>query len=214
MNALKKSIAMLLLALSSTTVFAITDDRVFAYAEANFPGIFAGAGVAGQLQQYNYRFYPASGNYLAIDTSGVISVMGPYTGGAVQAVGPVSAFEGAIIAWEATRTPTPATTTDYSGTWNGSYQGFSVSYVITQSGNTLLLKSNPTLLTASQTYTGVLNGNTAIVTTNDFATSTTTLTAIDSKTVNVVQNGCVPTSPANMIYCMVPNGATITFTRL
>lgn len=212
MNALKRSIAALLFALFSTTVSAITDNQVFAYAEANFPGIFTGTAASGQIQQYNYRYYPASGNYLAIDTSGVISIMGPYTGGAVVAVGPVSAFEGAISAWEATQT-TPPTGADYSGTWSGSYGMFSVTYAITQSGNNLILKSNPTALTASQTYTGILNGNTATVTTNDYAASTATLTVIDSKTVSVVQNSCVA-SQANLIYCLVPNGTAITFTKL
>lgn len=212
MNALKRSVAALLFALFSTTVSAITDNQVFSYAQANYPGIFAGAATAGQIQQYNYRYYPASGNYLAVDTSGVISVMGPYTGGAVIAVGPVSAFEGIITAWEATQPATP-TAADYSGTWTGSYGMFSVTYVIAQSGNNLVLKSNPTALTASQTYTGVLTGNAATVTTNDYAVSTATLTIIDSKTVRVVQDSCVA-SQANLIYCLVPNGTAIIFTKL
>lgn len=218
MNALRRSIAMLLLVMASTTVSAITDNQVFAYAEANFPSIFTGPATAGQYEQYNFRFYQASGNYLAIDTSGVISVMGPYTGGMVNAIGPVSAFADAITAWEVAQTPTPTPTqppaaVDYSGTWSGTYGMFSVTYVITQSGNNLLLKSNPTALTASQTYTGVLNGNTATVTTHDYAESTSTLTVIDSKTVSVVQNSCVA-SQANLIYCLVPNGTQVIFTRL
>ena len=217
MNALKRSIAMLLFAMASTTVSAITDNQVFAYAEANFPGIFTGAATAGQYQQYNYRYYQASGNYLAIDTSGVISILGPYTGGLVNAIGPVSAFEGAIVAWEATQAPTttpiqPPAGADYTGTWSGSYGMFSMIYVITQTGNNLTLKSNPSALTASQTYTGVLNGDTATVTTHDYAEATSTLTVIDSKTVRVVQNSCVA-SQANLIYCLVPNGTPVIFTR-
>lgn len=212
MNALKKLTAMLLFVSFSTTAFAITDSQVFAYAEANFPGIFSGAATSGQYQQYNYRCYQASGNCLAVDTSGVISVMGPYTGGAVSAVGTVSAFANAIGAWEASQATTLAAA-DYSGTWTGNYQGFAMVYVITQSGNNLTLKSNPTPLTATQTYTGVLSGNTAIVTTNDYAAASSTLTVIDGKTVRVVQNSCVA-SPANLIYCLVPNGTPVTFTRL
>lgn len=212
MNAFKKTIATLLLALSATAAFAITDNQVFAYAEANYPAIFAGTATAGQYQQYNYRCYQGSGNCLAIDASSVISLMGPYTGGALYAIGPVSAFADTITAWEATLTATPGAV-DYSGTWSGSYLGFSVTYVITQTGNNLVLKSNPTALTASQTYTGVINGNTAIVSTHDYAESASTLTVIDSKTVSVVQNSCVA-SQANLIYCLVPNGTPVIFTRL
>lgn len=87
MNALKRFIAMLLLALLSTTVFAITDNQLFAYAEATHPDIFTGTAAAGQFrqggQEYNYRFYKASGNYLAVDPAGVISIMGTYTGNKV-----------------------------------------------------------------------------------------------------------------------------------
>ncbi|MFA7240209.1 MAG: hypothetical protein WC091_08860 [Sulfuricellaceae bacterium] len=211
MNAFKTLTAMLLFALFSTTACAITDSQVFAYAEANFPGIFTGTATPGQYQQYNYRCYQASGNCLAVDASGVISIMGPYTGGAVSAVGTVSAFADAIGAWEASQATTP-TAADYSGAWTGNYQGFTMVYIITQSGNNLTLKSNPTPLTATQTYTGVLNGNTATVTTNDYAASSSTLTVIDNKTVKVVQNSCVA-SKANLIYCLVPNGAPVIFTR-
>lgn len=103
MDALKKLIALLLLAMISTTAFAITDAQVFAYAEANYPSIFTGTATAGQYQQYNYRYYPVSGNYLAVDTSGVIYILGPYTGGVAIAVGPVSAYAATITAWEATQ---------------------------------------------------------------------------------------------------------------
>lgn len=81
---------------------SISDARVFAYAEANYPSLFAGAAMAGQYLQYNYRYYQDSGNYLGIDTSGVIYILGPYTGGVITAVGPVEFFRSYITAWEAT----------------------------------------------------------------------------------------------------------------
>lgn len=84
----------------------ISNARMFAYAEASYPSLFAGAATAGQYQQYNYRYYPDSGNYLAVDTSGEIFLLGPYTGGVITAVGPVTAFAGVITAWEATQNPT------------------------------------------------------------------------------------------------------------
>ncbi len=81
----------------------ISNARVFAFAEANAPGIFPGTASAGQYQQYDYRYYPASGNYLAVDTSGEIFILGPYTGGAIQSIGPVASFADSITAWEATQ---------------------------------------------------------------------------------------------------------------
>jgi len=58
----------------STFVIAapISNDRVFAFAEGSYPSLFPGTAVAQQFQQYNYRYYPVSGNYLAVDTSGMI----------------------------------------------------------------------------------------------------------------------------------------------
>lgn len=105
-GALKKLIALLSLAMFSTTAFAITDAQLFAYAEANFPGIFTGAATAGVFPPYNYRYYPASRNYLAVDTSGVVYILGPYTGGVVTAVGPMTAYAATITAWEATQVGT------------------------------------------------------------------------------------------------------------
>ena len=78
----------------------ISNARVFAYAEANFPSIFTGTATVGQYQQYSYRYYPATGNYLAVDTTGVISLLGPYTGNVLTAVGPVESFRAFITSWE------------------------------------------------------------------------------------------------------------------
>lgn len=79
----------------------ISDARVFAYAEANYPSLFTAPATTGQYQQYNYRYYPASSNYLAIDSSGVIYILGTFTGGVVTPVGPVESFRSYITAWEA-----------------------------------------------------------------------------------------------------------------
>jgi hypothetical protein len=208
MHFLAKKVAAPLLALLSTTVLAVTDDQVFAYAEANFPSLFAGTVTAGQFQQYNYRHYQASNCFLAVDTAKVIYVLGACVGETVTPVrvGPVADFADAIIAWEA------APSTDYSGTWSGTYLGLTLTYQITQAGANLTLRSVPTLLTASQTYTGSISGNTAHIATSDYATATATLTAIDANNVRVVQDSCVA-SQANAIYCLIPVGTSITFTR-
>lgn len=91
----------------SCNVFAVTDEQVFAFAEANYKGLFAGSVTAGKYQQYNFRYYATTGNYLAVDTNGVIALMGKATNGQISVVGPKTAFENAILAWEKTVT-TPA----------------------------------------------------------------------------------------------------------
>jgi alpha-tubulin suppressor-like RCC1 family protein len=86
----------------SLGVVPISNARLFAYAEANFSSIFKGPPSAGQYQQYSYRYYPTSGNYLAVDSSSAIFVLGPYTGGVLSPVGAVESFRSYITAWEAT----------------------------------------------------------------------------------------------------------------
>lgn len=107
MNAFKKLIAFLLFALISTSAFAVTNDQLFAYAEANYASFFAGTASSGQYQQYNYRYYPATGNYLAVDTSGTIFVLGPISNGIITSVGTLSSFGSVITDWEATNNATP-----------------------------------------------------------------------------------------------------------
>jgi hypothetical protein len=101
MNALHKLIALLFLATISSTAFAITDAQVFAYAAAKYTSLFAGTATAGQYLQYDYRYYSASRTYLAVDTNGMVYVMGPYTGWAITPVGTVESLRSAITAWEA-----------------------------------------------------------------------------------------------------------------
>ena len=88
----------------------ISNARVFAFAEANYPSLFSTAvgpfGISptdGQYQQYSYRYYPSTGNYLAVDTSGVIWILGPVSGGNILSVGSAESFRGAITAWEGTQ---------------------------------------------------------------------------------------------------------------
>lgn len=119
MSALQKLIALSLLAIFSVPVFAITDGEVFAYAAANYPGLFKGTATAGQYQQYNYRYYPASGNYLAVDTSGVVSMVGIYTGGRIIPVAPVSTLTDAITHWRASLSGTIAHGTVMGGSIQG-----------------------------------------------------------------------------------------------
>lgn len=214
MNALKKIATALLLVILSPMASAITDNQVFSFAEANYPSFFAGTATAGQFQQFNYRYYPTSDCYLAVDTAKVIFVLGSCigdTGGVPVEIGPVAAFADAITTWEAAQTTNPSVI-DYSGTWSGSYFGMTFSYVITQTGSNLTLRSAPTFMTAQQTYSGTIIGNTAVISTTDYAVSSATLTGMDQNTVRVMQDSCVA-SQANAVYCLVPNGTSITFVR-
>jgi Regulator of chromosome condensation (RCC1) repeat len=81
----------------------ISNDRVFAYAEANYTDLFPGTAMDNQYLQYSYRYYPGSGNYLGIDTVGVIYILGPYTNNVLTAIGRVKDFTSAILAWESTQ---------------------------------------------------------------------------------------------------------------
>ena len=79
----------------------LSSDRVFAYAEANYPTLFPGPAANQQFQQYTYRYYPTSKNYLGVDTANDIFWLGPDTGNVITKVGTVASFADAIIAWEA-----------------------------------------------------------------------------------------------------------------
>lgn len=91
-------------ALLALTAQATTDTQVYAYAEANYPALFAGAATAGSYQQYDYRYYATSRNYLAIDTAGAIAILGPATDNALVSVGTTADYATAIAAWEAAAT--------------------------------------------------------------------------------------------------------------
>jgi len=99
------SIFPLCLSLFSTAALAaITDAQLFAFAEGNYPSIFAGTPVSGALQPYNYRYYPASQNYLATDTSGAVFILGPYTAGQLLQVAGPGILDPLVISWETKKT--------------------------------------------------------------------------------------------------------------
>jgi hypothetical protein len=83
----------------------ISDDQVFSYAEANYPSFFPLASMPGQLPPYNYRYYPATGNYLAVDDANVIYIYGLVSSYTISPVGSVESFRSTITNWEATLPP-------------------------------------------------------------------------------------------------------------
>jgi hypothetical protein len=92
---------------SCNVALPISDARAFAYAESNYASLFAGTPKADQIDfqgnHYDYRYYSTTQNYLAFDPSGVVWVLGPVSGGKVQAVGPLENFRSVITTWEGTQ---------------------------------------------------------------------------------------------------------------
>ncbi|MBK6595398.1 MAG: hypothetical protein IPG23_23280 [Burkholderiales bacterium] len=78
---------------------------MFDFAAANFPDVFQGTPMAEEIGQYSYRFYPQSGNFLAVDNAGMLYIFGPYTGNTLLQIGEVNALREAITAWEARLPP-------------------------------------------------------------------------------------------------------------
>lgn len=102
---------------------------------------------------------------------------------------------------------TPA---NFSGTWNGSYGGTAFVYVVTQTGSNLnMTRTSPAL--AGVAYTGVVTGNSALVTTyiNSVSAGTSTLTLTNDTTATMTVNTCTPPQGYS---CAAP-GTTITLTR-
>lgn len=92
------------LAPAVTPVLSLPNHRVFTYAEANYPELFKNhwyGGEQGIYQQYRYRYYSASGNYLGIDPMDELAILGPATGNVLTSVGNVADYVNDIIAWEA-----------------------------------------------------------------------------------------------------------------
>ena len=92
---------------NATALVAISASRVFSYAQSNYSTFFAGNPTADQItylgRHYDYRYYPATSNYLAVDTMGGIWILGPISNNAFTSVGAVESFRNAITAWEATQ---------------------------------------------------------------------------------------------------------------
>lgn len=105
---------------AGTSCSGVVNADVFGFAQSRFPALLAGTPVSGQLAQYDYRYYPSSENYLAIDTSScMLYLLGRSTNNVPIPVVPVSALAAAVSAWRASTTQTSALQGQYSGTWSG-----------------------------------------------------------------------------------------------
>ena len=65
------------------------------WAERSYPGHFPGRAATQWLAPYQYRYYPATGNYVGVDGSDVY-VLGPISQYAIQRVGSVEDFRCAV----------------------------------------------------------------------------------------------------------------------
>ena len=91
-----------LLATCSPLSHAVTNAQLFAYAAANYPTLFSGAVTAGHYQQYDYQYYADTRNYLAVDTTGMVYLLGPATGGVIKPVGAMTDFATVVTSWQST----------------------------------------------------------------------------------------------------------------
>ncbi|MFA6498437.1 MAG: hypothetical protein WC256_02090 [Desulfurivibrionaceae bacterium] len=113
----------LLLGAFSTNALAtsISNDRFFAWAEAMFPDVFSGTATTAEYLQYNYRLYGGGTTLLAVDTSGMVYILGPITGNTLSPICYVTDLESTITAWEATHAAPD--TTAWQSAYNTCYVG-------------------------------------------------------------------------------------------
>ncbi len=124
----------------------------FAWAERTYASVFPGTSVSGSAGIFTYRFYPSSGNYLAVASGGVY-VLGPISAGAIQYVGPLATFNCLI---------SPTTCNNSGGSSGGGSSGSSSvnlpipgTYQVLQATG---LRSPTTYLQAGSTYVFDLEG--------------------------------------------------------
>lgn len=101
MNAIPSRSIALLLALAPPVAMAVTDEQLFAWAEAAYPEVFSGDMTTGHHQQFHYRLYAGTGNAMGVDTAGTAYVLGPVTGNVLTSFGPKAGYAGTVAAWEA-----------------------------------------------------------------------------------------------------------------
>lgn len=67
-------------------------EALFDWAERTYPQFFPGPQRTQDLPPYRYRAYPGTGNHVGV-ADGTVYILGPVSGGALQAVGSVTRFE-------------------------------------------------------------------------------------------------------------------------
>jgi hypothetical protein len=103
MHVLKRTLW--LLAALAATANAATDAELLAAVEARYPIYFRGQATPGQTQQYNYRYYPETGNYVGVDVLGNVYVVGKSFGPTIRPLGSLQDFADAIAVKQAPQSP-------------------------------------------------------------------------------------------------------------
>ena len=73
----------------------ITPNDLLTWAESAFPDLFPGNEATLTWQNYQFRYYPGTGTYLAVDNSNIVWILSTtLTGGQLVEVGPLSRYAG------------------------------------------------------------------------------------------------------------------------
>lgn len=112
-----------------------------------------------------------------------------------------------VVSIGGSSTPSAA---NYSGTWLANYGGYSITAVLTQTGNNLSAALSSPILSSGQVFTGTLNGNTVNATKSDYTGTAASTWTMNGTTISTVQTSCT-SNPGYQ--CVVPNGVPITFTK-
>ena len=80
----------------STAESPFRAEDLFNWAEIQYPQLFPGRQQTQTYQQYQYRFYPDSGNYVGV-AGRTVSVLGNLTGGQLVDVGTLGGFECVVV---------------------------------------------------------------------------------------------------------------------
>ncbi|WP_426147299.1 hypothetical protein [Polaromonas sp. DSR2-3-2] len=105
----------------------------------------------------------------------------------------------------------PAVSADFAGTWSGMSGTTPITFQIGQTGNVLsITRTVPAV--AGITYTGTVNGDSALVTTfaNGISAATSTFTKTSNTSIGAVVNSCTPPTG---FFCAAP-GTTLVLTKV
>lgn len=74
----------------------LSTEQLFGWAERTYPALFPSQGITQTYEQYTYRHYPETANYLAV-ADGVVYVLGPFTDQTIVRVGLAEDFHCLVV---------------------------------------------------------------------------------------------------------------------
>lgn len=107
---------------------ALTWPTLLAWAERTYPQFFSGASQNGTYQDFTYRYYPSTGNYIGLRNTDMIYVLGPLSDDDLLYVGTMGALScqaDPIGCASGASTPTGGTSGNTTGSSSGSTTGSS-----------------------------------------------------------------------------------------